>query len=617
MLNKIITMRILVLVTLCSSIVLARYDLSADIRNSVNDPSYGSPQLIYTYVIKNDEAISTLTNRELAAVVKLAAELLNGHIFCGSNLRVMEYNSSLDALPDRRNQLHIKRPFPISFQLGEYLSSTENGFYTEPHLSTKDNYLDGRPGLRKCLYDFSSILYGSRDALAHAVYDKLIHINTLKVVNASADTILHTVLHELAHAVGFQHLKNASYFMYPSTPGYGGSLPYSQWYESYNRFFTSNEVSVMRDRSSRYNDSAIMYGGWLGHQCRSRDIDTDIQEALSEAKQTVAQSGYSFDRDYKYFMDVLRTLRIQDASAIAHSQVSGLHRTHTLMSEAMLQRELAGIRGRPVILNFFNDSLIIPSYNWDTKRFIFAAEDGTCWGVTDLTNDMWRLKMAITDPSHGRLVFSADENYYRVGVSFKNFVHSKAIMVDGQETNLSQYIDSLNPYENYGYAFYFQDAKTIHNYPLPDEPFNRTMWESSLDGSKCNDRASVYMFMYDGKAYTVTEDNYVHSGCGGSAATNQLGMSVETFIVTHICDDSIHDTDPQRDVQKAESEADITDNDSNGNPESDDDESPDLIDFGWYTGVGVVSALFIGVTAYCGTLIVRDPKKYAERYSTV
>ncbi|EEC12918.1 hypothetical protein IscW_ISCW009831 [Ixodes scapularis] len=114
------------------------------------------------------------------------------------------------------------------------------------------------------------------------------------------------------------------------------------------------------------------------------------------------------------------------------------------------------------------------------------------------------------------------------------------------------------------------------------------MWESSLDGSKCNDRASVYMFMYDGKAYTVTEDNYVHSGCGGSAATNQLGMSVETFIVTHICDGSIHDADPQRDAQKAESEGDITDNDSNGNPESDDDASPDLIDSGWYTGVGVL-----------------------------
>lgn len=115
----------------------------------------------------------------------------------------------------------------------------------------------------------------------------------------------------------------------------------------------------------------------------------------------------------------------------------------------------------------------------------------------------------------------------------------------------------------------------------------------------------------------MTEDNYVHSGCGGSAATNQLGMSVEAFIVTHICDGSIHDADPQRDAQKAESEGDITDNDSNGNPESDDDASPDLIDFGWYTGVGVVSALFIGVTAYCGSLIVRDPKKYAERYSKV
>uniref|UniRef100_A0A0K8R9K7 Putative secreted protein n=1 Tax=Ixodes ricinus TaxID=34613 RepID=A0A0K8R9K7_IXORI len=483
---------------------------------------------IYTYVDDVDTSISPLKELELERLAKLSAEIWNTQILCNSNIRVEAFTQDL-LKANGTNNVMIYPPFSITFQLGEYLSSAQSGNYTSPWLKHVNRLLDTRDMFtRKCLYNFvkSKKSYTYTPIYGHSVERGYIHLSTYKFNELDVHGMLLVLMHEMGRAIGYVDSNKKDYVM-------GAFVKGSQMHTLNNatRYFDSLERKWLRQAHSRIESGEILSGGWISYSCEDAHKNNDLNSTLTSIQRSGA---YDLRNTHTLNWDTtLQNLRITDRLN-HYRQLTNLENGYLISSEQQLRVELNRMKHLNV-RNFFEKTIVIPSFDKNSLRYIIRLWDGLCWSVTDKTNEMWRLAMALNTTQHVPVTVSVDD---RSTYQFKDLLHGPLIGIDGKPLNLNIYFNKTRMYAKYSDMYKYPDNMPLRNNPYPEIPFDEISFNATNFGENyCNDKLISYRFYFMGKVNIVTEDDYVHSDCGG---TNQGGMKMELFIIKHICDKSIH-----------------------------------------------------------------------------
>lgn len=514
------------------------FNLTQHIASHTKTARFGSNlQIIYTYKIHTDPYLSYLSSTELGLLAKVAAEIWNTFILCGSNYRVEEFTNHLSNFNVNAYNLRILPPFPIGFQLGEYLSNSEETNYTERELQHTNKLLDHRQvGLRKCLYSFvrDNESYDANNVIGHSIEKGYIHLSTYKFINLNIDSMLMVMVHEMGHAIGFADAYDASFIM-GRNKRIGPNVHLRDPVANFHDYFSSSERQYLREPSARF--SSVLNGGWISYGCSRNSF---IPHTLNKSIRALLSSrGFTNLFRVSDWDDRLYELRKRDRITIESRKAISKIPGYWISSDTLLSLELKRMH-YVTIVNFFDNSIVIPSFNKDTLRYIIRTPDGICWSVADRTNEMWRLNMAFITPDGVAATVSNDIVY-----PFLKLLHSDINKDIDLNVYFKQTIDNNKPYSR---PYRLPNDVLIRNNPTPDIPLNVTYHNYINQNLLCNDEVIAYRFIFGGQSYIVTTNRNVHSYCGG---VNHDGMPLNLFIEKHICDKSIHMIEQRTDIQNS------------------------------------------------------------------